>query len=157
MEFQKIAGFGKRIEFFLLAKMLKEGLDVFVPLVDDKGIDAVVRLAPGRFVEVQIKARSSDAKAGTAGLFTVRSHELQTHFWFVFFSERMDRMWIMTSEEFTREAKRTKSGKYEGLWWIQFNQRRKNKSTGDYGEPMHPKYEEFTATDFRRITTENPK
>jgi len=40
--------------------MLKEGIDVYVPLVDDIAIDAVIRKPNGSFVEVQIKARSKD-------------------------------------------------------------------------------------------------
>jgi hypothetical protein len=31
------------MEYWLISQMLREGLDVYVPLVDDFGIDAVVR------------------------------------------------------------------------------------------------------------------
>ena len=31
--FRHSAGFGKRIEFWIIGRMLKEGLDVYVPLV----------------------------------------------------------------------------------------------------------------------------
>ena len=40
--------------------MQKEGLDVYMPLVDDFGIDAVIRKPSGEFIEIQIKARSKD-------------------------------------------------------------------------------------------------
>jgi hypothetical protein len=40
MRFRHSAGFGKRIEFWIIGQMLKEGLDVYVPLVDDNAIDA---------------------------------------------------------------------------------------------------------------------
>ena len=40
--FRHAAGFGKRIEYSIIAEMLKEGMDVYVPLVDENGIDAVV-------------------------------------------------------------------------------------------------------------------
>ena len=40
--------------------MLSEGLDVYTPLIDDNGIDAVVRNPDGSFVEIQIKTRSKD-------------------------------------------------------------------------------------------------
>jgi hypothetical protein len=53
-QFRRSAGFGKRIEFWIIGQMLKEGLDVYVPLVDDMAIDAVVRRADGSFIEVQI-------------------------------------------------------------------------------------------------------
>ncbi len=54
------AGFGKRMEFVIIAEMLSEGLDVYTPLIDDNGIDAVVRNPDGSFVEIQIKTRSKD-------------------------------------------------------------------------------------------------
>ncbi len=54
------AGFGRRIEYWLIGRMLREGLDVYVPLVDDFGIDAVVRKRDNQFIEDQIKARSAD-------------------------------------------------------------------------------------------------
>jgi len=37
------AGFGKRIEYWVIGLMLKEGIDVYVPLVDDDAIDAVMK------------------------------------------------------------------------------------------------------------------
>jgi hypothetical protein len=55
MRFRHTAGFGKRIEFWIIGRMLKEGLDVYVPLVDDNAIDAVIRKPNGSFIEVQIK------------------------------------------------------------------------------------------------------
>ncbi|WP_276366163.1 hypothetical protein [Chryseolinea sp. H1M3-3] len=40
-QFRHHASFGKRMEYFVLGRMLKEGIDLYVPLVDDFGIDAV--------------------------------------------------------------------------------------------------------------------
>lgn len=101
----------KRIEFYVVGLMLKEGLDVYLPLVDDNAIDAVVKRPDGRFVEVQIKARSRDVKFGHAGLFAALTHELRPNYWFVFYSERIDKMWIMSSREFVRESRCNKEGK----------------------------------------------
>ena len=69
------AAFGKRIEYYIVGLMLKEGLDVYLPLVDDDAIDAVVKKPDGSFVEVQIKARSKDAVFGDAALFATLKHE----------------------------------------------------------------------------------
>ncbi len=109
--FRHSAGFGKRIEYWIIGKMLKEGLDVYVPLVDDNAIDAVVRRPNGSFVEVQIKARSKDVVDRDAALFAAIPHELRNNYWFVFYSERLDTMWIMTSEEFIAVAVQNKSRK----------------------------------------------
>ena len=62
--FRHTAGFGKRIEYWIIGNMLKEGIDVYVPMVDDFGVDAVIRTPSGKFLEVQIKARSKDVVFG---------------------------------------------------------------------------------------------
>ena len=33
--FRSSAGFGRRIEYWIIGRMLKEGMDVYVPFVDD--------------------------------------------------------------------------------------------------------------------------
>ncbi len=68
--------------------MLKERLDVYLPLVDDFGIDAVVRKPTGEFIEIQIKARSKEVAFGDAALFAAINHELRENYYFVFYSER---------------------------------------------------------------------
>ena len=52
------------MEFVIIAEMLSEGLDVYTPLIDDNGIDTVVRKPDGSFVEIQIKTRSKDINPG---------------------------------------------------------------------------------------------
>jgi len=78
--------------------MLKEGLDVYVPLVDDDAIDAVVKRTDGSFITVQIKARSRDVIEGDAALFAAIPHELRENYWFIFYSERMDTTWIRNDQ-----------------------------------------------------------
>ena len=46
------ADFGKRIEYYIVGLMLKDRLDVYLPLVDDGAIDSVVKRPGGTFVEV---------------------------------------------------------------------------------------------------------
>ena len=111
----------KRIEYWVIGEMLKEGLDVYVPLVDDDAIDAVIRREDKTFITVQIKARSRTVGDRDAALFAAIPHELRDNYWFVFYSERMDMKWIMTSEEFIRESVQNKSGKNKGKRSIWFN------------------------------------
>ena len=152
MRFRHSAGFGKRIEFWIIGQMLKEGLDVYIPLVDDNAIDAVVRRKDGTFAEVQIKARSKDVVEGDAALFAAIPHERRSNYWFVFYSERLHTMWIMSSTEFVAEAVQNKHGKNAGLRSIWFNGRRRNKETGTVEEHVYPRFQQYVATDFRRIT-----
>ncbi|MDR1460811.1 MAG: hypothetical protein LBI78_04130 [Campylobacteraceae bacterium] len=89
--FRHSAGFGKRIEYYVVSLMLKEGLDIFLPMIDDDAIDAVVKRPDGKYIEVQIKARSKDVKFGDAALFAGIEHEYRENYWFVFYSERIDK------------------------------------------------------------------
>jgi hypothetical protein len=151
MRFRHTAGFGKRIEYWIIGRMLKEGLDVYVPLVDDDAIDAVIRRSDGSFVTVQIKARSNDVIEGDAGLFAAITTELRENYWFIFYSERMGCMWIMSSEEFIAEAVLNKSGKSAGKRSIWFNGKRRDRETGKMIEACKPQFEKYLASDFSRL------
>lgn len=152
ISFRSTAAFGKRIEFYVVGLMLKEGLDVYLPLVDDDAIDAVVKRPDGRFVEVQIKARSRDVGFGHAGLFAALSHEHRKNYWFVFYSERMDTLWIMSSREFIEESRQNKEGKNAGKRSIHFNGR----NTKAHSEHVRPQYQQYVAQTFRRILEDDP-
>jgi hypothetical protein len=150
--FRNAASFGKRIEFYIVGLMLKQGLDVYLPMVDDDAIDAVVKKPDGSFVEVQIKARSNDNKFGSAGLFAAIPHEYRKNYWFVFYSERMDKMWILSSREFIQESNQNKSGKNAGKRSIWFNGRNTKNNT----EHVKPHFQKYVTTNFDRILNENP-
>ncbi len=149
--YRHTAGFGKRVEYWIIGRMLKEGLDVYVPLVDDDAIDAVVKRKDGSFITVQIKARSSDVIEGDAALFAAIPHELRDNYWFVFFAERMNTMWIMSSDEFINESVQNKTGKNKGKRSIWFNGRKKDKVTGIPKEYCKPQFEKYVANDFQRL------
>ncbi len=151
ISFRHSAGFGKRIEYNLIGKMLMEGLDVYVPLVDDHGVDCIVKREDGTFIEIQIKARSKDVNDGDAALFAAITHELTENFYFVFYSERMDLMWILSSEEFIRECATNKNGKNEGKRSIWFNGNRINKETGVKAEYCKKQFEKYIERDFSRF------
>jgi hypothetical protein len=150
--FRHSAAFGKRIEFYVIGLMLKEGLDVYLPMVDDDAIDAVIKKPNGSFVEVQIKARSNDVKFGAAGLFAAIPHEKRPNYWFVFYSERMSKIWIMSSNEFINEAAQNKTGKNAGKRSVWFN----GINTKANIEHVKPQFEKYVATNFNRILNENP-
>ena len=86
ISFRHSAGFGKRMEYNLIGRMLMEGLDCYVPLVDDHGVDCVVKKSDGTFIEIQIKARSNEVTEGDAALFAAITHEDKPNFYFVFYS-----------------------------------------------------------------------
>ena len=139
------------MEYMLIGQMLMEGLDVYVPLVDDHGVDAVVKKADGTFTEVQIKARSNEVTPGDGALFAAIEHDLQPNFYFVFYSERLDTKWILSSEEFLSECVTNKTGKNVGKRSIWFNGYRTNPDTSEKEEYCKKKYEKYVATDFGRF------
>ncbi|MBU4271343.1 MAG: hypothetical protein KKE86_10055 [Planctomycetes bacterium] len=153
--FRNAASFGKRIEYWIIGEMLKEGLDVYVPLVDDDAIDAVIRRKDGTFITVQIKARSKNVGERTAALFAAIPHELRDNYWFVFYSERMNMKWIMTSDEFIENSHQNMSGKNKDKRSIWFNGRKKDKATGKMIEYCKKQFEKYIAPDYRRLKS-NP-
>ena len=52
ISFRHSAGFGKRMEYKLIGDMLMEGLDCYTPLVDDHGVDCVIKKSDGTFIEI---------------------------------------------------------------------------------------------------------
>ena len=149
--FRHSAGFGKRIEYWIIGRMLKEGMDVYVPLVDDHAVDAIVRRRDGTIALVQIKARSNTVKLGDAALFAAITHEHREDYWFVFYSERLDAVWLMTSREFLDECVQNKTGKNVGLRSIWFNGKRKHKETKVPTEYAKERYERYRVQDFSRL------
>jgi len=152
LTFRNTASFGKRMEYYLVGLMLKNGLDVYMPLVDDDAIDAVVKKPDGSFVEIQIKARSKDVIFGDAALFAALTHEYRPNYWFVFYSERMNKTWILSSKEFINESNQNKKGKNVGKRSIWFN----GKNTKEQIEHVKPQFEKYVVNDFKRIIDDNP-
>ena len=101
---------------------------------------------------MQIKARSNDVKFGSAGLFANLKHEFRTNYWFVFYSQRMDTIWIMSSKEFIEESRFNKSGKHKDKRTVALNGR----NTKLHLEHVKPQFAKYVVTDFSRIVTENP-
>jgi hypothetical protein len=51
---------------------------------------------------------------GDAALFAAITHEIRDNYWFIFYSERMDTMWILSSDEFIEEVDQNNNGKNRG-------------------------------------------
>ena len=152
VSFRHSAGFGKRIEYWIVGRMLKEGMDVYIPLVDDHAVDAIVRRKDGTIALVQIKARSKTVASGDAALFVAIPHEHREDDWFVFYSERLDTTLLMTSEEFIKESTQNKNGKNVGLRAVWFNGKKTDKTTGEKVEYIKDRYQKYVISDFSRIT-----
>lgn len=92
------ASFGKRQEYVAIAELLRRNYDVYMTLVDDQGIDCVVRQGPNKFFDVQIKARSKDCNPKNASHFPqLVVPEPRKNYIFIFYSERIDKYWVIPS------------------------------------------------------------
>ena len=153
--FFQLASFGKRMEFWLIGEMLRHGLDVYRPLVDDKGIDAVVRRQDGTFVEIQIKARSKDIAEEQAGLFAGIKCEPSPNYYFIFHAAAIGengKMWIMTADEFIESASKNIKGEHIGKYTLRLSKYKTNKETGLKEAYANPEFEKFSCTSFERIS-----
>ena len=137
--FRDKASFGKRIEYYIIGKMLKEGLDVYIPIVDDHGVDCIIKNPDGKFIEVQIKARSKKVQSGSEALFGVNKHSESKNFYYIFYSEEMDCTWIMSSKEFNKECSTNKAGKHVGMKKIWLNGKDR-KTKKPYPKKQYDKY-----------------
>jgi hypothetical protein len=139
------------MEYNLIGKMLMEGLDCYVPLVDDHGVDLVIKKENGVFIEVQIKARSNSVTDGDAALFAAITHDFRENFYFVFYSERLNTIWILSSKEFLKECTTNKNGKNAGKHSIWFNGNKKNPVTGNKEEYCYERFNKYICKDFSRF------
>jgi hypothetical protein len=108
------ASFGKRQEYSAVAELLKRGFDVYMTLVDDKGIDCVVRLDQRRYVDVQIKARSKTAKQWN--FFAAMAFRPRRNLYFIFYTEKTDSFWVMPSYDVARLSARNRGGRNAGKY-----------------------------------------
>ena len=56
---------GKMAELAVFGELLKRGVIPYVPLVDIKGIDAIIRKDDGRLLEIQVKSTYSKEMQGS--------------------------------------------------------------------------------------------
>jgi len=100
MGFRSSASFGRRQEYVAVAELLRRGYDVYMTLVDDMGIDCVVRQGPDRFFDVQIKARSGTCNPKNAGHFpTLQIDAPRENYIFIFYSEQAGCHWVIPASK----------------------------------------------------------
>lgn len=107
--------YGVSVEHRVMSWLLKEEREVYVPLVDDSGVDLIVRSREGaahEFQELQIKSLRE------GGLFAAIScPNPRPNYWFVFYSGVQGLFWLINSMTFVTIASRNSdtcknAGKY---------------------------------------------
>ena len=112
MKYRDTASFGKRQEYSVITELLKRGFDVYMTLVDDQGIDCVLRVDDKKYLDVQIKARSKEAKQWN--FFAAMSFNVRDNFYFIFYTEKNNNLWVIPSKDVKELGIENKSGKNVG-------------------------------------------
>lgn len=133
MDYRDSASFGKRQEYVVVAELLKRGFDVYMTLVDDQGIDCIVRLDDKRYLDIQIKARSSKAKQWNF-FAALRIENPRDNYYFIFYTEKDNNFYIIPSKEVVALGVTNKTGKHAGVINLNISQTaRFEKYKNEYG------------------------
>lgn len=96
---------GQSTEQKILSMLLAEEREVYLPTVDDHGVDALVLTrstspnAPRIYQELQIKSLSE------GGLFAaIPCPNPRPNYWFVFYVKQHDTIWLINSMDFVKIA-----------------------------------------------------
>lgn len=112
MSYRDSASFGKRQEYVVVAELLKRGFDVYMTLVDDQGIDCIIRKDEHTYIDIQIKARSKTAQQWN--FFAAMTIEPRDNYYFIFYLEKNNTIWVMPSNDVVKYAITNKTGKNAG-------------------------------------------
>lgn len=137
MSYRDTASFGKRQEYTVIAELLKRDFDVYATLVDDQGIDCVVRLSDKKYLDIQIKARSKGAKHGHT--FAAMTVHPRRNLWFIFYTEIDNHFWVMPSKDVKKWAYTTKSGINKGKTTFNLPKNPKGEKAGRFAKYMNDK------------------
>lgn len=135
MNYRDTASYGKRQEYMAVAELLRRGFDVYMTLVDDQGIDCIVRLNESTYIDIQIKARSRDAKQWN--FFAAMTFKPRKNLYFIFYTERTNAYWIIPSQELTGLCVQNKSGKHVGKRSLSLPKTDKGDKTEKYGKYLN--------------------
>jgi hypothetical protein len=108
-----VTQFGKGVECEIIGRMCRAELDCYMPVADVIGIDAIVKKSNGEFIKIQIKARSKDAKLYNR--FNVKDFDSiknPDNLYFILYSEKLNKIWILSHAQFLEESKVGGGGRY---------------------------------------------
>lgn len=125
--FRGRASFGKRQEYVAFGELLKRGFDVYATLVDDQGIDCIIRISSTCYLDIQIKARATTAQQGYT--FAAMTVPARSNLFFIFYVEHNDTYWVIPSIALQSLCNVNKAGKNAGKMTLQLR-----KSGGEFDQ-----------------------
>lgn len=140
--------FGRSTEYLVISKFLGEGREVYVPPVDDHGVDLIVVpkvscADPKQSVayqEIQVKSRAENGQFSAIACPNPRQN-----YWFIFYVKSIDTFWIINSVVFVSIAFKNVKGKHIDKY--SFSLASKTKA----GLKPNPKYSGYIVKDFSVI------
>ncbi len=132
--------YGKGVEHWIIGLMAQEGLDVYLPIADDKGIDGIIRKPDGSIVEFQIKSSSQHVLEKDCGLFASVDYYKRPNYYYIFYSGILKTIWIFSSADFRKFASKKSSEKYQ----IKLNSYKKNIAQAK------PEYDDFVISSAKK-------
>lgn len=137
---------GKSTEMMIASRLLAENREVYLPCVDDHGVDIIVRTKDFdkslpdsdprsyEFQEIQVKSVSR------GGIF-VFSCTPRPNYWFVFYNQSSGLTWLIPSEELPTICSINKTGKNIGKYSLDLKATNKT--------PI--KHKEYVSSDFSSL------
>ncbi len=112
---------GRFGEYFVILKLIEKEFDVYPSLVDDKGVDMVVRNANGVYIEIQIKSVWSERNAEWFQIQTQNENPPIRENFFIICLDKNQNSWIFPSNVFFDSKYTTKSKKKKGGFTYDLN------------------------------------
>lgn len=71
---------GKRAEFLVFGELLRLGYELYLPVIDNIGVDALVRRKDDTFSEIQIKSTEAEEQSGYFNVGDIQKHPEEKFF-----------------------------------------------------------------------------
>jgi len=98
---------GKLAEFLVFGELIKHGVDLYLPVIDVKGIDAILRRKDGTYIEIQVKSTQEEDQAGYFNVYDLDQHPEDKFFIIcVDMNEKkskvkgMPNIWVLSAKDF---------------------------------------------------------
>lgn len=107
---------GAFTEHYITSLLLKEERELYLPVVDDHGVDILVKsrkISKDPYQEIQVKSKDLD------GQFSAISFKkTKANYWFVFYVKQQNIIWLINSLILKKIATPNKKGKNKGKYSI---------------------------------------
>lgn len=110
--------YARRMEDLMKSRFMSQRFKCFDPCVDDDGTDCVIKSPSGQFFEIQIKARKGEVGKKGIGRFEVKNPEIRPNYYYLFYAEIPDIMWLFSAQQYLEACSRHKSSKHMNKTWI---------------------------------------